>query len=50
MKINFESSIKKYYIEILPTITITFRGFKIGIYIGFIFWSIYIEFKNYKKK
>lgn len=41
MKINFESSLKKQYIEILPTIDFSWYREK-TLYFGWLFWNVTI--------
>jgi hypothetical protein len=42
MKINFESSYKKKYIELLPTLAVSWYSRPV-IYLGFLFWSLVIK-------
>lgn len=44
MKITFENTYKKHYIEILPSFSISKHG-TILIYLGWLFWSIMIKFR-----
>lgn len=43
MKYKIESSFKKKYIEIIPTISFSWFQSSL-IYIGWLFWSLVIEF------
>lgn len=40
MKIYYENSLKKYYCEITPSITLGVKPFR--LYIGWLFWNITI--------
>ncbi len=46
MKITFESSFKKRYVEITPTVAIGWWTSEYSMYVGWIFWSVNITIKK----